>query len=106
MIDKNILTAASTAVFLSMATLSTVHAGDLDKASDSAPLSTEHFINADKDHDGYLNPTEFGILASMVDKQKTSPEILAKLHDFKAADADHDGKVSARELGVVSGAAG
>jgi len=75
-------------------------------ANRQSGLTIEDFINADKNHDGYLSKKEFKSLASMVKKQNVSSNALDKVRKFGAEDKNNDGKISAQELGVLGAGAG
>ncbi len=135
MTRNRILTAAASAAFLTIATCSLAGAASaapdigssggikFDKSLENglqqdqglggslAPashedLSIRDFINADKNHDGFLDRAEFKALASMVKNENKSLDAIAKMENFGDADANKDGKVSARELGIVGGGVG
>ncbi len=79
---------------------------DAPNANNQSGLTIEDFINADKNHDGYLSKKEFKSLAAMVKKQNVSSNALDKVRKFGAEDKNNDGKISARELGVLGAGAG
>jgi Ca2+-binding EF-hand superfamily protein len=69
-------------------------------------LSIEDFIDADKNHDGYLDRKEFKALKELARRENKFSDALSQLDSFAKNDANGDGKLSARELGVFGAGVG